>query len=91
MGHSDVVKELIIGGADPNIQNEVSPETQYLQGTSLPSWMQEGLTALMVAVKEGNTSLVQVLIGGTDLNVQENVRHIYSMKYVCFIYLNHGW
>ena len=27
----------------------------------------------MVAVKEGDTSLVQVLIGSTDIDIQENV------------------
>lgn len=39
----------------------------------LNTTLQEGLTALMMAVKEGNTSLVEVLVDRADVNIQENV------------------
>ena len=50
--------------------------TQYVYACNSHIYVspQEGLTALMVAAKEGQTAIVNTLVEGhADINIQENV------------------
>ena len=81
--HTEVVQLLAESEADLNLQNEVSYTVTVgipleLQCINRISPHQEGLTALMIAVKRGALDLTNTLLrGGCDIDVQENVSLYY--------------
>jgi len=62
-GHLDVVKTLLAAGADPNLKAHVSLITERKNG-DYPSG---GFTALMFAVRNGNTDVVRALIAAVPI------------------------
>ena len=47
------------------------------------NFVQEGLTALMIAVKNGRTDMAEILLSGNcDVDIQESVSYSYTIKYV---------
>lgn len=74
-GYTDITRVLVQHGADPNAQNTVriySPLIDCSNNVIVIS--QEGMTALMMAVKGSWTAIVHILVDGhANVNIQENV------------------
>lgn len=89
--HTDLqtVTVLVKCGAELDIRNKVHEYT-LLQLFKLPRpvlayvTLQEGLTALMMAVKGGQTATVNTLLkGNADVNIQENVSSACELCGLC--------
>ena len=65
-----ILKELLRAGADPNLQNEVILSAVYtLLSTATPIPFQEGITALIISSRSGESKLTETLLLGWNISV----------------------
>ena len=74
-GKTDIVVELVKGGADIDLQDKVRTYDTSLSSENQVYFVitQEGNTALMLASRCGTEAIILLLKAGADVNLQNNV------------------